>query len=330
MLMPFPEPVIKCPAPQDAELPWFSPISTEFEGICCFLARTKQQQDQALVSGRDVPSQLCVMSTAPNAKNFPGQKRENLSIAKPLFIIFPLQIAAILWLCLLQPPYLFFFFPFAWWHSVSSVIANIIHSVSLHETSFSRGYEDQKFRKSTIVICQGGKRTARSQAEERRESVQSAGPTAAERRIPLWNSILFHSFSKQLIFLGVEEGCQVKGHEHQSPLLILCNRAKFPPNTVPMGPNRLPEESSPQKKSCVTPLPAASGRAASSSLCGRHRSTRDPTSISKLLLCWPLNRNHKQELTLHLSSLQAGHMAFSRLSDKWILRMSFIHKVFRQ
>lgn len=69
-------------------------------------------------------------------------------------------------------------------------------------------------------------------------------------------------------FLGVEESCQVKGHERQSPLLILCNRAKFPPNTVPMGPNHLPEESPPQKKSCVTPLPTASGRAASSSLCG--------------------------------------------------------------
>lgn len=41
-LMFFPEPVIKCPASQDAEFPWFSLISTEFEGIWCFLARTKQ------------------------------------------------------------------------------------------------------------------------------------------------------------------------------------------------------------------------------------------------------------------------------------------------
>lgn len=141
---------------------------------------------------------LCLQ--LPMLKIFLHKKRENLSIAKPLFIIFPLQIAAILWLCLLQSPYLFFFFPLAWWHSVSSVIANIVHSVCLHETSFSPKYEAKKFCKNTIIICQGGKRTARSQAEERTERVQSAGPTAAERRIPLWNSFQFHIFSRQLIF----------------------------------------------------------------------------------------------------------------------------------
>lgn len=198
--MPFPEPVIKCPAPQDAELPWFSPISTGFDGIWCFLGRTKQQQDQALVSGIDVPSQLCVMSTAPNAKNFPAQKKRKSQHSQTSVYHFPLANCSHTLIMSTAVSLPFFFFPLAWWHSVSSVIANIVHSVCLHETSFSPKYEAKKFCKNTIIICQGGKRTARSQAEERTERVQSAGPTAAERRIPLWNSFLFHIFSRQLIF----------------------------------------------------------------------------------------------------------------------------------
>lgn len=55
-------------------------------------------QDQGPTSGTDVPSQLHVVSTAPDTKNIPGQKKkgENLRTAKGLFIIFALQIAATL------------------------------------------------------------------------------------------------------------------------------------------------------------------------------------------------------------------------------------------
>lgn len=126
------------------------------------------------------------------------KKGENLSTAKGLFIIFPLQIAATLWLCLLKP--LTFFFPFAWWHSLSSVVGNIIHSVCIHGTSFSYKYETKKFCKNTITICRGGKAIFVSQEGERTECVQSAGPTGAERRIPLRNSILARIISRQLIF----------------------------------------------------------------------------------------------------------------------------------
>lgn len=110
-------------------------------------------------------------------------------------------------------------------------------------------------------------------------------------------------------------------------VLYLSPATDFSPNIVPVGPHLFPEESFLEKKSCVIPLFVASGHAASSSSCGRHWSMGDWTSNSNLLPCWPLNRNDKQKVTLHLSSLNTGKLAFSRLPDKWILRMSLIQKV---
>lgn len=133
--MSFPEPAIKDTAPQGAEFLWFPLLSTGFEGIWCFLARAKQQARPAsnIWNRCPIPT-ICHIYSSWYQKFFWTKKKENLSTAKPLVIFFPLKIAAILWLCLWQSPYIFFF---ACWYPVSSVIGNVTHSVSIHETSFS-------------------------------------------------------------------------------------------------------------------------------------------------------------------------------------------------
>lgn len=68
-----------------------------------------------------------------------------------------------------------------------------------------------------IVLSQvQGKEIARSQAGERTECVLPAGPTAAEES-PFKERHPVSYLSQAINFLGVEEGCQVKRHEHQSP-----------------------------------------------------------------------------------------------------------------
>lgn len=196
-LMSFPEPVIKCTAPQDAEFPWFSLISTEFQGIWCFPATCKtrvQHLEQMSHPNYVLYLQLLILKIFLDKK-----KRRKISEQPKVCLSFSP--------CKLQPhfDYVFwsllpFFSPFAWWHSLSAAIGNIIHSVSIHGTSFSHKYEAKKVCKNTITICRGGKLIFGSQEGERTECFQSAGPTGSERRGPLRNSILSHIFSRQLIF----------------------------------------------------------------------------------------------------------------------------------
>lgn len=129
----------------------------------------------------------------------------------------------------------FFFSPFAGWHSVSPVIRDIIHSVSIHETSFSPTYEAKKFCKSTIAIHQGGKEIARSQAGERTECVPSAGPMAAE--VPLRNSIMFHIFSRQLIFRSWRRLPGQKVVNTKVLCLSSATEQDFPPTLCPWAPD---------------------------------------------------------------------------------------------
>lgn len=94
-LMSFPEPVIKCTAPQGAEFPWFSLISTEFQGIWCFPATCKtrvQHLEQMSHPNYMLYLQLLILKIFLDKK----KKGENLRTAKGLFIIFALQIAATL------------------------------------------------------------------------------------------------------------------------------------------------------------------------------------------------------------------------------------------
>jgi len=126
-------------------------------------------------------------------------------------------------------------------------------------------------------------------------------------------------------FLGlwVEESCQVKGHEHQNPLLLLCNRERLPSQHCARAPQPSPRGVIPTEEELHDFPPCA----ASLSLCGRQWSIGDQTSISNLLPCWTLQRNDKQEVNLHLFTLHTGILAFSRLPEKCLLRMSFIHTV---
>lgn len=179
---------------------WVPLVFTNINRISRNLVLSCNMQDQGPTSGTDVPSQLHVVSTAPDTKNIPGQKKKEKISEQP-------KVCLSFSPCKLQPhfDYVFwsllpFFSPFAWWHSLSAAIGNIIHSVSIHGTSFSHKYEAKKVCKNTITICRGGKLIFGSQEGERTECFQSAGPTGSERRGPLRNSILSHIFSRQLIF----------------------------------------------------------------------------------------------------------------------------------
>lgn len=117
--------------------------------------------------------------------------------------------------CKLQPYFdcvcwsLLLFFPFAWWHSLSYVMGNIIHSVSIHGTSFSDKCEAKKFCGNTITICRGRKLIFGSQEGERTmcsvsKSQRDWEESPFEELHPVW--CLF----QEINFSGVEE---VKGDE---------------------------------------------------------------------------------------------------------------------